>query len=268
MSTNHIWHTTIGSPTNPSPLLLHGIFCSHVEFLHIVPYLEPRFHIILVDLPGHSRSRSPLLNTYRLAQTTSALASLIQESSPSGRAHVAGMSYGAFVGLELACRHSQVVDSVFASGAPPFEGKERFFASRPWLMRIVVGVTMHMPDTLYWWFATRAGVIKHPDLRVESKANYNMQLLRNGYADCLCVTLKEVGEIQGMRTCAVAGGRQDNLAVTRRVGEALSRADGCKAYVVGKAIHAWDWQFPDLFAEGIRVWAEGGNMPLDYEELV
>jgi pimeloyl-ACP methyl ester carboxylesterase len=147
---DQIWYTTIGSPSKPSLLLLHGIFCSHVEFLHLLPYLEPHFHIILVDLPGHSRSRSPLLNNMRLPAMTDALASLIHTVSPTSRAHVAGMSYGAFVGLELARRHPDVVASLFASGAPPFEGKERFFASRPWLMSIVVGATMYMPDPMYW----------------------------------------------------------------------------------------------------------------------
>lgn len=161
--------------------------------------------------------------------------------------------------------------SLFASGAPPFEGKERFFASRSWLMSIVVGATMYMPDPMYWWLSGKAGVIKHPDLRAESRGNYSMQLLRNGYAACLSVELKKVGEIEGVRTCVVVGGKQDSVDVTRRMGQVLRESagnSGCKAYVVKKAIHAWDWQFPELFTQGITAWAKESDMPKEYEELV
>jgi hypothetical protein len=42
----------------------------------------------------------------------------------------------------------------------------------------------------------------------------------------------------------------------------------CKAYVVRKAVHGWDLQFPELFAEGIRAWVLDEDMPVEYEELV
>lgn len=205
-----------------------------------------------------------------MPETVDMLADLIRTITPSGRAHVAGMSYGAFHGLELARRHPDVVLSLFASGGAPFEGKQRWVASRPWAMGIVAGVSTYVPDTLYWLLCRQMGVLKHAELRAESKVNHTNQLMRNGYADCLSVTLKEVGGIRGVRTCVVAGGLQDNADVTRRMGVVLreSSEEECKAFVVRKAIHGWDLQFPELFAEGIRCWAEGREMPEKYEELV
>ncbi|KAF2035804.1 alpha/beta-hydrolase [Setomelanomma holmii] len=261
-----IWHTTLGSPSNPPLLLLHGIFCSHLEFFPLIPFLQPHFYVILVDLSGHSRSRSPTLSTQHIPEITSTLASLIRSVSPTGSAHVAGLSYGGFVGLELARRHPDVVLSLFASGAPPFEGKERFFASRPRLLYCVIASTNHIPDSLYWWFSAKVGVQKHAELRAESKRNLTFVLLKQGYGDVLEITLKEVGEV-GVRTLAVAGGRQDSVDVTRRMGTAL-RGKGGRAVVVRKAIHAWDLQFPELFAEGVRRWIQEEELPEEYEELL
>jgi hypothetical protein len=117
----------------------------------------------------------------------------------------------------------------------------------------------------YWYLNSKAGVIKHPKLRAESKANYRFELLRDGYADCTGVTLKEVGEIVGVRCAFVTGGRQDSVSVTRRM---YVGGEGGGRFVVRGAEHAWDWQFPELFARGIVGWAKGGNMPGEFGELV
>ena len=97
-----IWHTTVGTIENPPLLLLHGLFCSHIEFTPLLPYLKDEFYVILVDLPGHSQSRSPRLDEFRLLQTAAAVARLIRQVSSTFRAHVAGMSFGSFIALELA----------------------------------------------------------------------------------------------------------------------------------------------------------------------
>ena len=233
-----LWHTTTGDPSKPTLLLLHGMFCSHVEFTPLIPFLKDHYHIILVDLPGHSKSRSPDLNTYRLPQTVDALAQLIQQVSLSGKAHVAGMSLGAFIGLGLARSHPEVVESLFASGAPPFEGKELYFASRPRLLWYVIAPPIRAPDFLRDKIARCMGEISVPGLRVAMRENLTMQLLKDAFGDCLSITLKEIGEIYGVRVAAVAGGKVDNVDVTRRMGMALREKDptrGSQAFVVRKA---------------------------------
>ena len=101
-------------------------------------------------------------------------------------------------------------------------------------MFLVVGLTMYMPDSLYWYICVKTGVLKHAELHGESKANYSMQLLRQGYADCLSVTLKEVGEIRNVKTAVVAGGLQDNVDVTKRMGIGLREVEG-----VGRVRRLW-----------------------------
>lgn len=272
-SKNAIWHTTFGSRSNPTLLLLHGIFNSHLEFLYLVPYLKKDFYIVLVDLPGHSRSRSPTLNTYRLPQIASELAALIRDVSPNHRAHVVGVSYGGFCGLELARLHPDVVESLFASGTPLFEGTQKFLASKPWLMTLIMGSTMYMPNSLYWRIYAKAGVLKDSQLRKENKANFSKTLVENGFGGCLGVTIDTIGKIRDARVVVVAGGLQDNLDVTKEMGNALRKAGGsesskCKSMVVRKAVHAWDMEYPKLFAEEIKAWVEERDLPEEYEEVI
>jgi hypothetical protein len=60
-----------------------------------------------------------------------------------------------------------------------------------------------------------------------------------------------------MRTLAVAGERQDDVEGTRRLGQVLrGGCDESRAFVVNGAVHAWNLQWPELFAEGIEAWIE------------
>ncbi len=161
------------------------MFSSHLEFTPLLPFLEPHYHIILVDLPGHSRSRSSELNNYRLPQTISCLASLILEQSPTQKCHVAGMSFGATVGLALARLYPDVVSSLFASGGPPFEGKEKFVVERPSLLYAIQVVTTYAPDFMFNFVARRAGVTVPEGLRKEGQQNFSYQAMKDSFADML-----------------------------------------------------------------------------------
>ncbi len=180
------------------------------------------------------------------------------------------MSFGATVGLALARLYPDVVLSLFASGGPPFEGKEKFVVERPSLLYAIQVVTTYAPDFMFNFVARRASVTVPEGLRKEGQLNFNYQAMKDSFADMSDFRLDKIAEIRGVRTVAVAGGKQDNVDVTRRMGIALREGDpqsGCKAFVVRKAIHAWDMQFPELFAEGIKCWIEGEKMPEEFEEL-
>jgi hypothetical protein len=85
--------------------------------------------------------------------------------------------------------------------------------------------------------------------------------------------MKSIEEIRGVRVLAIAGGKQDNVDMTQQMGRALRIASGCngqgrsKAVVVKDAVHAWDMQFPKLFASGIKAWVAGNDLPSEFEEL-
>ncbi|KAH7067118.1 Alpha/Beta hydrolase protein [Paraphoma chrysanthemicola] len=270
---HNIWFTTAGTSSKPTLLLLHGIFNSHREFHQVSRCLEEDFFIILVDLPGHSRSRSPHINHYDIPKIASELATLVQDISPTKKAHIAGVSYGGFIGLELARSHPEVVESLFESGGAPFGFQQRGLVCQPFKVFLMMKVSMLLPDWLYYFMQGLAGVPKDSVLRRESKKNCTLSLVKTGFGSCLNMTMTKMEEIKGVRVLAIAGGKQDNVDMTQQLGRALQMSSGCKdkarskAVVVQKAIHGWDDQFPDLFASGIKAWVTGSDLPIEFEEL-
>lgn len=80
--------------------------------------------------------------------------------------------------------------------------------------------------------------------------------------------MERVAEIRGVRIAVVAGGKRDQVAQTREMGKVLASMNSeCKAFVVRDAVHLWDLQLPELFAQGVRAWIEGIEMPEEFELL-
>jgi hypothetical protein len=124
------------------------------------------------------------------------------------------------------------------------------------------------------WFATDAmfwfslGVEPVPGLREEFQRNQSMALLRAGYSTCTAVTLEHLAKIRGVKIAIIAGGKRDSVEQTREVGRALrSKDQECEAFVVREAVHLWDLQLPELFAQGVRAWVDRSEMPKEFEVL-
>jgi hypothetical protein len=75
--------------------------------------------------------------------------------------------------------------------------------------------------------------------------------------------------IEQTRVMLVAGGKSDDVQATRRAGQIIKeKCLGSRAFVVRNAVHAWDLQFPELFAQGVRAWVENvKELPKEFEEL-
>lgn len=110
-------------------------------------------------------------------------------------------------------------------------------------------------------------MLRHEELLGEMRANLRTEMVRDVYTSILKFTDEDVRAV-GVRTLAVAGGLQDDVEGTRRMGRELR--GGCKeskAVVVRNAVHTWDLQLPGLFAQGVKAWIEGWELPVEFEEL-
>lgn len=248
-----------------SIVFLHGLETSHIEFSRVTPYLEKDYELILVDLPGHSSSKDVLPLT--MENAANAVGQLISTQVPGGKAHVVGMSLGGYVGLELAQRYPEQVLSLFCTGCAPDSGIRSFFMSRPRLMAGVGVLANKLPisDAMFW---APIGVPPHPEVRAEMQKNQSMELLTAGYTAVNTVTLEHLAKISGVRIAIVAGAKRDSVKDAKEAGVVLSRKNQeCKAFVVREAVHLWDLQLPELFAQGVRAWIEKSRMPKDFEML-
>lgn len=251
-------------PSRAPIVFLHGLSTCHMEFSHTTPFLSKDYDLILVDLPGHSGSRDIL--PFTLDNAVNALSHLVSTKVAGGRAHVVGLSLGGVVALEFARRCPELVLSLFCTGCAPLSGYRKWFISRPSLMGGIEILSGKL--TTEWMFWSYIGVEPFPRLREEMRRNHSMELLRAGYGACTEVTIESVAEIRGVRIAIVAGGKKDSVEQTRETGKVLANTNPeCKAFVVRDAVHLWDLQLPELFAQGVRAWVEGSEMPKEFELL-
>ncbi len=95
--------------------MLHGGLANSDYFGNQVPALAPHHRIILLDSRGHGRSsRNAQPFSYDLM--TDDVVALLEQLGIA-RARIVGWSDGAIIGLDMAMRHPDRVDRVFAFGA-------------------------------------------------------------------------------------------------------------------------------------------------------
>ncbi|OAL04968.1 alpha/beta-hydrolase [Phaeosphaeriaceae sp. SRC1lsM3a] len=245
-------------------VFLHGLETCHIEFSRVTPFLEKEYDLILVDLPGHSNSKNVLPLT--MENAANAVSQLISKNVTGGKAHVVGMSLGGYIGLELAQRYPEQVLSLFCTGCAPDSGIRSVIMSQP---RLLAGfgilANKVVSDALFW---APIGVEPLPALREEMRKNETMALLTAGYTEIRTITLESLAKINGVRVAIVAGAKRDSVKDAKEAGVVLSRRNQeCKAFVVREAVHLWDLQLPELFAQGVRAWIENSKMPNEFEML-
>jgi pimeloyl-ACP methyl ester carboxylesterase len=107
--------TTSRQPTSTEPttvVLLHASASSARQWQPLAERLQPRWRVRAIDLHGHGDR--PAWRGTRPLELADDVALAAAELAKSGGGHVVGHSYGGAVGLELACRHPELVHSVLA----------------------------------------------------------------------------------------------------------------------------------------------------------
>ncbi|KAH8671166.1 Alpha/Beta hydrolase protein [Xylariales sp. PMI_506] len=253
-----------------SVVLLHILFSSSLEWQHIMPKLS-EYHLLIPDLPHHSRSRHIKPFSFDLA--IQHVATMIRENAHNGRAHIVGVSTGAFIAQELVRIHPELVLSVFASGASPLRSFWRSVADRPKIVYLGLLGVMHSPSSVLFKMSGWCGEVTSSDLLKEIKRNTSARLSENGTRDTAAFTKEKVAEIatKGIRIVVIASKQddRDGIAATAKMYKALNSGEGLESrgFFVKEAIHAWNLQLPDLFAKGIQAWIEKWPMPPEFEPL-
>jgi 2-succinyl-6-hydroxy-2,4-cyclohexadiene-1-carboxylate synthase len=117
------WH---GDPQLPVLALIHGFSGSLHSWEYLLFDLEKKFHLLLVDLPGHGRTPLPNEPDFNLVQLGEALGQLIS-SAAEGPAFVCGYSMGGRIALHTALYAPEMVKGLALIGSWPgiADAKER-----------------------------------------------------------------------------------------------------------------------------------------------
>lgn len=273
-------HCTEQNPFAPETVvLLHILFsCGH-EWKEVLPKL-PSYHLLVPDLPCHSGSRDVCRREdFSFEVCADYVADLIRTRAHDGRAHIVGISSGGFVALELIRKYPALVAgrSAFVAGAWPYTGSRRAIAQHPRLTYSALWSVLRSPGYVFFKASGLGGEYQNDELLDEIKRNGSSRLARA--ASMLNwdeARMREVARAE-VRLCLVAGGKGFDAVGEARLacGYVRSERQGGElegfesgAFLVRDAIHAWNLQFPLLFAKGIQSWFERRPLPAEYENLL
>ncbi|KAI1371288.1 alpha/beta-hydrolase [Hypoxylon crocopeplum] len=252
-------------------VMLHVLLSSHLEWAHCWPKLS-EYHLLIPDLPQHSRSRH--VGPFSFGLAADLVATMIREHAHDGRAHLVGISTGGFVAMELIKRHPDVVLSAFLSGATPLNDLWKSINSQPKLAYLGFSVLLHSPKGLLYKATGWAPEFQNDELLKEIKRNSTSRLYEAGSRDTNAWNREDMVEVgkRDKRIALVAGGKQDNVEGMQQMGKLLRSLGSdqgmqSSAFVVKDAIHAWNLQYPLLFARGVRAWIEKAPLPQAFEPL-
>ena len=263
-------HRSFNEDGDSTIVLVHGLTSSPHEYNYVNPLLtspqanaRKSYHLLLPYLPDHGEARN--IGPFSIPYAASLLAHLIKTKAKDGRAHVVGLSAGGFASIYLAKEHPSLVLSLFVTGVGGLAGRAFLTSAAPYFLIPVTALQSYAPDWAYQWVQRKIGITMPEGLRDEMWQNSKFDMVRSAYQsinrDGLAVPLQ-------VRTLVIAGGKQDPVEPTRVYGAEVGKGNqGSQTCVVRKAIHAWDLQFPELFASGIRAWIEQTSLPMDYEML-
>lgn len=238
----HIYES--GPTTAPAILFLHG---SPLSGRMWQPQLQALtdYHCLAPDLPGHGQSaRVPWSDLPTLARD---LATLIRERTPTGRAHVVGLSFGGVVAQAMMVHTPDAVDHVILSGTST--RLARWLVLTQKLNEPILRLLS--PNQLAALVCMQFGIPKE-----------TQNFLRDDFKDFSAQTLSKVLDTYGgiemptqstSPTLAVAGEKETFVAkqAARALSKGIPHAQGA---LIPNAGHVWNLQHPTLFNNLVRAW--------------
>ena len=238
----------------PSIVFLHGVGTSGWMWEKQIAALAD-FHCLNVDLPGHGKSNH--VTWVSLADTADHIAALIQERSTNGRAHVVGLSLGAYIALVLLERHANVVDHVVISGVTAAPMPNRALLNpQLWLMSFLLKRR---------WFVNMQAKSLHLPLDMQSALTKNllamsMHAYRRIWQEVVDFYMPPSLHLVNTPTLITAGGSESKI-ITQTIDtipKIMPNAQGILAPGLG---HGWNVEASDLFNAMVRAWITGKMLP-------
>lgn len=211
------------------------------------------FHCLAPDLPEHGRSQAA--GPFSLRGAAEAVIALIRERTPSGRAHVAGLSIGGAVGLEILCAAPECVDKAMLSGPTPALGRTTVT-----LVDAINGPLLRLLPRQRLIDMTARSL--HVPAAYRDLVDGDLQLLTPQLYRHINRATAEVRLPQHAAPGTLIVVSEREPAISRRhaarIGSTVAGAVACQVQGVG---HGWSLEAPELFNATLRAWLAGAPLP-------
>jgi len=246
-----------GNPKNPTILFLHG---SPLSGRMWQPQLEnlDEFHCLAPDLPGHGRSATLPLS---MADIVQRLSELIEGTSPNGKTHVVGLSFGGVVAQALMVAAPEQVDHVILSGTAARMSKLLVWMSmlnEP-ILRMLR--PKQLAAVVCWQFGIPA---KYRDQLSDDFAAFSAKTLTDVMTTYLDIEIPTKTKSPTL----VAVGHKETI-YAKSAGRLLTRTiPGAKGVIVPNCGHVWNLEAPVLFTDTVRAWVTDRELPTVFQPLI
>ncbi|KAF7861952.1 hypothetical protein EAF04_007833 [Stromatinia cepivora] len=126
----NIFYREAGPSDAPTLLLLHGFPSSSHQYRNLIPLLSKKYHILAPDLPGFGFTEIPESRNYKYTfdSLTTSIESFLNKLNVQ-KYSIYIFDYGAPVGLRLALRHPDAIQSIISQNGNAYtEGLGGFWA--------------------------------------------------------------------------------------------------------------------------------------------
>lgn len=245
-----------GDPAAPAILFLHGSPLSGCMWQPQFDTLT-EFHCLAPDLPGHGLSSA--MGAMPIDELVQQLASLIRLKSPTGKAHVVGLSYGGVVAQALLSGAPEVAESAILSGT-----SARLSAFMTGVFKIYLKLNepilkIMRPDQLSKLLALQFGIpAQYLEKLGEDMKRMDpglmVEVLTQSYLDIRTPVNASIPVL------AAVGGRETPFAksMARKL---MRQIPGAKGILLPGLGHVWNMQDAQLFARVLRAWVMKSEIP-------
>lgn len=231
----------------PSIVFLHGLGLSGAMWQ---PQLQglPDYHCLAPDLPEHGNSANS--GPFSLKDASRRVADLIRQYTPTGRAHVVGLSMGGAVAVRMLMDVPEVIDHVMVSGT----------ATRldPVLASVNGMMGFLSPAQLAQLIFLQSSIPQgyHP-LVLEGVRTVKPAAFGHFSQEVTQIELPQQAHVPLLVTV----GQQETWVVQQAAREMSRIIQGAKGVMVAGVNHIWNLEAPHLFTETVRSWVTDAPLP-------
>ena len=238
-----------GNPSGPTIVFLHALGTSGWMWHQPIKLLGD-FNCVVPDLPGHGKSNHIPWQSF--SETARLISQVIQTHTDSGKAHIVGLSLGAYVGLQLLSEYQSVAERAILSGLHvlPMPNK-RLMLLMPYVLApliksdLVVRLNakgLNIPETQLEGYRHSFRQMSIPTFIKANRDASNFEMPKN-IASIATPTLIIAGENEH----SLIHQSQDTLSRVMKTAQ---------SYVAPNMVHGWSLEAPNLFAQTVRNWLQ------------